>query len=291
MENKSSLLIETSELAKLVSSNMKNLTIVDGNFGFKPEVFSFRPHDTWNETYKQERIPTARFINTGAIGDASQNLPNMLPTLETFTKTMRELDVGKNDHIIVYGDEGAIGPCRLYWMFKVFGLPNVQLMNGTFAKWKREGLPVEKGDETWQNSRRDRNDEDFQFTLNKNLVVDMDYVRNVVKEDRTKSVNLIDARTEEKFNGGHVPGAHNILFYEFLGADEAFKSPEEIRAIVETKKIDISQPVRTSCGSGMTACVLWTGFNLIGAKDTAVYDGSWAEWSKHTDNPIEKLST
>ena len=286
----SSPLIETSEVAKLVSENSKNLTIVNANFGFKPEVFSFRPHDTWADTFKQERIPTARFLNTGLIGDSSQGLVNMLPTPEVFVKTMKELGIGKNDHIICYGDEGAIGPCRVYWMFKVFGLPNVQVMNGTFKKWKKEALPIEKGDETWQADKRERTEDDFNFTLNKNMVASMEQLLNLVKEDKTKTETLVDARTAEKFDAGHIPGASNILFYDFLGIDEVFKSPQEINTIVNAKNIDINKPVKTSCGSGMTACVLAMGFNLIGAKDVAVYDGSWFEWSKHPENPVEKTA-
>jgi thiosulfate/3-mercaptopyruvate sulfurtransferase len=290
-------LIETNELAKLLAEKPKNLTIVNTNFGFIPEILSFRPADTWSAIFKEERIPTARFVNIGIIGDKSQSLPNMLPTLEVFTNLMKELDIGRNDHIVCYGDEEMIGPCRGYWMFKVYGFPNVQMMNGTFAKWKKEGFSIEKGDETWKGETRERKEEDFKFELNKHLVVYMEDLRSLIKEDKMDTLCLVDARPESKFKGehpdpkgnkvGHIPGAYNIVFSDFLNPEATLKTPEEIKAIVESKKIDISKPVRTTCGSGMSACVLFMGFSLIGAKDLGVYDGSWAEWGRHAENPVE----
>ena len=65
-----------------------------------------------------------------------------------------------------------------------------------------------------------------------------------------------------------------------------FKDGEALRRLYEGAGIDVKKPVVTSCGSGITACVLAFGLHLIGHRDVAVYDGSWAEWGLPGDTPV-----
>jgi thiosulfate/3-mercaptopyruvate sulfurtransferase len=60
-----------------------------------------------------------------------------------------------------------------------------------------------------------------------------------------------------------------------------------LRRLYEGAGIDPKKPVVTSCGSGLTACALAFGLHLIGHRDVAVYDGSWAEWGLPGDTPVE----
>ena len=51
--------------------------------------------------------------------------------------------------------------------------------------------------------------------------------------------------------------------------------------------LDLGKPIVTSCGSGVTACVLALGLELAGARKVAVYDGSWSEWGLPGSTPVE----
>lgn len=77
---------------------------------------------------------------------------------------------------------------------------------------------------------------------------------------------------------GHIPGAANIPFTEFLTEEGLVKSPEEIRHLFQQKKVDLSQPLVATCGSGISACTVVLGAYLCGKPDVPVYDGSWVEW-------------
>ena len=112
-----------------------------------------------------------------------------------------------------------------------------------------------------------------------------------------KSCQIVDARGAGRFAGkdpeprpgvagGHMPGAFNLPFTELLQKDDytKFKSKEEIGKIFQEAGIDLSSsdPIITTCGSGVTACTLSFAMSLCGRDiaDSPVYDGSWAEYSR-----------
>ena len=51
--------------------------------------------------------------------------------------------------------------------------------------------------------------------------------------------------------------------------------------------VDAAKPVVASCGSGVTASLAALALTLLGNTQTAVYDGSWAEWGRDHANPVE----
>jgi thiosulfate/3-mercaptopyruvate sulfurtransferase len=66
------------------------------------------------------------------------------------------------------------------------------------------------------------------------------------------------------------------------------KSPDELRATFDAAGLDLEAPIAASCGTGITACAVLLGLDVAGARRTALYDGSWAEWGSQTDTPVEK---
>lgn len=284
MENKNTNfpLIETQELADLLKQKPSNLTIVDANF--KPDEF--------DSTFKKERIPGARYIHIRDIGDKTNDLPNMLPTPEKFHSLLQDHDIGVNDHVVVYADDMIVGATRAYWMFKTYGFPNVQILNGTFHKWKKEGHPIETGEETWKQNLRKRTEEDFKFQFNSSNIV---YLRDVKKivDNKCEGYELIDARAAKEYVGepgtksGHMPGAKSIPNSEVLQEFDSFKSKEDILNVLQQNGVDLNKKIRTTCRTGMAASILYVASQIAGGKDLALYDGSWTEWSKHEGNPIE----
>lgn len=79
-------------------------------------------------------------------------------------------------------------------------------------------------------------------------------------------------------DSGHIRGSVNMPFMNFLTEDGFEKSPEELRAIFQDKKVDLSQPLIATCRKGVTACHIALAAYLCGKPDVAVYDGSWSEW-------------
>ena len=83
-----------------------------------------------------------------------------------------------------------------------------------------------------------------------------------------------------------MPGAANVHFRSLLTADGMFKPPAELRAEFEKAGVDITKPIVTTCGTGVTAAILMLALEEIGASDVALYDGSWTEWGSRPEAPV-----
>jgi thiosulfate/3-mercaptopyruvate sulfurtransferase len=200
---------------------------------------------------------------------------------------VRKLGIGDGNRIVVYDAQGMMSAARVWWMFRIFGAREVAILDGGLPKWLAEGRPVDDEQVTLQERH-------FTARLDNTQVRGKDQVKRNIDSKREQ---VLDARTAGRFHAtepeiwpgrrsGHIPGAHNLPYGQLLKPDMTFKDSDAMRALYEGAGIDLKQPVVTSCGSGITACVLAFGLHLIGHRDIAVYDGSWAEWGLPGDTPV-----
>jgi thiosulfate/3-mercaptopyruvate sulfurtransferase len=239
--------------------------------------------------YNARHIPGAVFFDVDEIADTSVDLPHMLPSPEKFAARMRKLGLGDGNRIIVYDAHGMMSAARVWWAFQVFGHKDVAILDGGLPKWLAEGRPVED----LPPMPRERH---FTARLDHSRVRDIGQIRANID---TGKEQVLDARSAGRFNGtepevwpgrrsGHIPGSLNLPYTDLLDPkDKTFLPAEQLAARFRAAGIDMDRPVVTTCGSGITACVLAFGLHLIGHKDVAVYDGSWAEWGRPGDTPVE----
>ena len=108
---------------------------------------------------------------------------------------------------------------------------------------------------------------------------------------------VIDARGANRYKGtepearaglrsGHIPGSLNVPYAHII-KDGGMVDSSALRDAFEEGGVDLAKPITTSCGSGITACILAFGLYLEGRDDVAIYDGSWTEWGSRVDLPIE----
>jgi thiosulfate/3-mercaptopyruvate sulfurtransferase len=123
-------------------------------------------------------------------------------------------------------------------------------------------------------------------------------IGDVLGNVTTRTELVLDARAAGRFTGatpepragmrsGHIPGSASLPYTDLLNADGTFRPPEALRARFAAAGADGTRTPVTSCGSGVTACILTLGLRLAGLPEGAVYDGSWTEWGGRADTPVE----
>ena len=231
--------------------------------------------------YDAGHIPGARFFDIDDISDARSDLPHMVPPVEKFMSRMRTLGVGDGHQIVVYDGMGIFSAPRVWWLLRLMGKRDVAVLDGGFAKWQAEGRPIED----MPPIIRDRH---MTVSRQNHLVKD---VTQVAMASKLGDFEIVDARPAERFRGetpepregmrsGHIPGSKNVPFPTLLNEDQTMKDAGQIKTIFEAAKIDLSKPIITTCGSGITAAILSLALDRIGKTDVALYDGSWSEWGQ-----------
>lgn len=237
--------------------------------------------------YLAGHIPGAVFFDIDEISDTSSPLPHMAPPPERFASRVKRLGLGDGARIVIYDSTGIFSAPRAWWLFRLMGHEDVRVLDGGLPKWTAEGRPLED----MPPMARERH---FTVRYHPGLVRSLDQVTaKLAAGDAT----VLDARPAGRFEGtapeprpglpsGHMPGARNLPWNSILAPDGTLLEPEQLAGVYRAAGVDLSRRVVTSCGSGVSACVLALGLARLGLWDVPVYDGSWAEWASRPDAAI-----
>jgi len=242
---------------------------------------------TATEEYAARHIPGAMFFDVDVIADRTSSLPHMLPQADQFARDVGGLGIGNDDLVVIYDRGDYMGAPRAWWMFGAFGHDRVKVLDGGLKKWLAESGAVESASVTPAPKV-------FQARFNEKRVRGLEDVRRNVE---SRNEQVIDARSRERYEGtapepwqgrrsGRIPGSLNVPFTDLIDpASGEMRSLAQLKNIFAAAHADISRPIVTSCGSGVTAGVLSLALARLGV-DSALYDGSWAEWGLPNGPPV-----
>lgn len=226
------------------------------------------------------QIPGARYVDLKhQFSDQQSSYPNTLPSITQFEEECQKLGINNDSIIIVYDNLGIYTSPRVWWLFNIMGHQNIAVLDGGLPAWIDNGYPTEEK----TNTKYDRGNFKAQF--------DIDLVRNhhfITDNIDHQEALVIDARSADRFNGiipeprkglrsGHISNSINIPYTAVLN-NGFYKSEDELRLLLNT--IPKDQPLVFSCGSGITACIVYLACSLVLPNQLAIYDGSWTEWAQ-----------
>ena len=207
-----------------------------------------------------------------------------LPARADWAATLARLGVTPTRAVVLYDAQGGMYAARAWWMLRWIGHRAVSVLDGGLGAWKAVGGALESGAVTPVAALS-------AYPPGDSLVAAVDADALLKSLGR---VTLLDARAGERYRGevepldkraGHIPGARSRFFKDNLDAQGRFKPAGELRAVFEAYGAAPAQVVH-QCGSGVTACHNLLAMEVAGLSGSALYPGSWSEWSSDPARPV-----
>lgn len=241
--------------------------------------------------YRVGHIPGAHCLDWH--NDLQDPVTRDIPSGDAIRAVWRRVGIDDASLVVLYGDKNNWYACFAYWVFRLYGLRRLAILDGGRPAWVTNRLPlstVERAPESCAPSPA-RLDPGLRASWRD------------VAEPPSDPPALIDVRTPEEYRGemltepgypdeaaqrpGHIPGALNIPWDHATRADGSFKSTEELEALYTAAGLDRHTATITYCRIGERSAHTWFVLHeLLGWPDVRNYDGSWTEWGSMIAMPV-----
>lgn len=240
--------------------------------------------------YEEGHIPGAGYIHCqDDLSDTSARHRFMLADPATFAANVGRLGIGDGVRVVLYSRTQLFWSTRAWWTFHAYGFDDVAVLDGGFIKWQQEGRPVEAGARAYPPAT-------FTPRPRPEVIASAQDVRDQIGHDDTVIVNALSREQHAGTGGntfgdraGHIAGSVNAPYAEIADMQAgSFRSPDEIRKLLEAAGATPDKRIVNYCGGGISATIGYLAERMLGYENTVLYDASMQEWALDESLPMER---
>ena len=273
----------------------RDLAVIDCRFDLA------RPQ--WGcEAYASARIPRALYAHldhdlSGKTSPSTGRHP--LPPIDGFAARLGQWGIDAQVQVIAYDQGSGAYAARLWWLLRWLGHTKVAVLDGGFAAWQEEKLPLDTAplQDSGTRARREHPARRFDPRPDEEMMIGTPELEGLIASGQIAAADLVlvDARSADRFAGrnetidpvaGHVPGARNHPFTDNVDTAGRFLDRGTLRErFARTLEGVPPDAAVCMCGSGVTACHNLLALEVAGLKGARLYAGSWSEWIRDPKHP------
>ncbi len=240
--------------------------------------------------YERGHIPGAQ--NVVWTTDLVDTLERDIAKPESFQALVKKLGINDDSTVVLYGDNNNWFAAWGAWVFDVYSVKNVKLLDGGRKKWEADKRPFDTKAVSLQAGNIKIAERNTKLRAR---------LADIVDASKSKNAVIVDIRSPDEYSGkifappgsqelsvraGHVPGAVNVPWGKAVAEDGTFKSKDDLKKLYADAGIDGSKPVITYCRIGERSSHTWFLLTKILGYDVKNYDGSWTEYGNSVGLPV-----
>lgn len=196
--------------------------------------------------------------------------------------------------VVIYDHESGERASRAVWLLALLGHADVRMLDGGTGAWVASGRALARVTQAPPHpepATTPPTPPPFKANIKLDFVATRFDVHGAIDD---AGAVIVDVRRASEYRGdekrarraGTIPGAEHVFWRDHLDGNGAFKPPQEMRRLYESKGVTPDKSVITVCHGGYRSASTFLALKSLGYPRVRNYVSSWGEWGNRDDSRI-----